>query len=78
MRKPDLSLDIDAAVQAIRVHDRDGGPSVPENPLGRLIADTPDQVQLPSRRAVLARMRTARIAQLKSIFMRQHLDEKPK
>jgi hypothetical protein len=34
MSKPDLSLDIDDAVHAIKVHDRDGGLQVPVNPLG--------------------------------------------
>jgi hypothetical protein len=69
-------LNIDAAIHAIVVHKRDGGPSVPENPLGRLVPDTPDAVQLPSRKAALARMHTSRIAQLRSIFLRKHLDAK--
>lgn len=69
------TLDIDAALHAIRVHDRDGGPRVPENPLGRLIPEMPDQVQVPTRKAALARMHTARIAQLRSIFLRKHLND---
>lgn len=76
MSKPDLSLDIDDAIHAIKVQNRDGGPRVPDNPLGRLIPDAPDAVQLPSRKAALARMRTARIVQLRSIFLRRHLNDK--
>lgn len=74
---PEHGLDIDAALHAIRVQNRDGGPRVPDNPLGRLVPDTPDAVQLPSRKAALARMKTARIVQLRSIFLRKHLTDKP-
>ncbi len=69
-------LDIDDALNSIRIQKTEGGPRVPENPLGRLVPDTPDLVQLPSRKAALARMRTARITQLRSIFLRKHLNDK--
>jgi hypothetical protein len=46
---------------------------VPENPLARLIADTPETTFLVSRNAAIARMRTARIVCLRRHFDRQNL-----
>jgi hypothetical protein len=69
------TLDIDAALHAIRAHNREGGPRVPENPLGRLTSETPERLQVPTRKAALARMHTARITQLRSIFLRKHLND---
>jgi hypothetical protein len=71
----DTSLDIDAAIEAIRVQKQEGGPRTPDNPLGRLIPDRPDPIQPPSVKAALARMRTARISQLRSIFLRKHVND---
>jgi hypothetical protein len=70
------TLDIDAALNSIRIQNTEGGPRVPDNPLGRLIPETPDEVQVPTRKVALTRMHTARIAQLKSIFLRKHLNDK--
>ncbi len=77
MSDSENALDIDAALNSIRIQKTEGGPRVPENPLGRLVPDTPDAVQLPSRKAALARMHTSRIKQLRSIFLRKHLNDRP-
>lgn len=74
-KRPDTTLNIDDAIHAIEIRKRDGGPCPPENPLGRLTPDIPDPIQQPSRKAALARMRTARISQLRSIFLRKHLND---
>lgn len=74
MSKLVLELDIDAAARAIRVHKDLSGPAVPENPLARLIADTPEMDTRLARKDILARMRTARIVALRRHFDRTHLN----
>jgi len=47
------------------------GPAVPENPIARLIADTPEPATPPSRGAALAVMRIARLRAMRR-FLAPH------
>lgn len=74
MLKDPLALDIDGGIFAIWVHDVEGGPPVPENPLRDEIKDIPEEAFVPSPNAARARMRTAKIVCLRRHGFRQQLN----
>jgi hypothetical protein len=61
---------VDDWMHALYVRHELKGPAVPENPLARLVADSPDSAMPPSKKAALAHMRSARMRALRVLFSR--------